>query len=116
MRHILTNGWHEGPGIGHRVPGGSGPRSEGPTLHNGPVKRMRGLSRALWALPMAVLFLSPSPVKAWGFEAHKFIAERTIALLPPGLRELFERQRTSFVEHAIDPDLWRNVGFVDEPP
>jgi hypothetical protein len=80
------------------------------------VTRIRGLHRALWALPIAALFLSPSPVKAWGFEAHKFIAERTIALLPPGLRELFERQRTSFVEHAIDPDLWRNVGFVDEPP
>ena len=39
-----------------------------------------------------------------------------IALLPSGLRELFERQRIAFVEHAIDPDLWRNVGAEDEPP
>ncbi len=60
--------------------------------------------------------LAPQDADAWGFEAHKFIADRVIALLPPGLRELFERQRTAFVEHSIDPDLWRNVGFEDEPP
>lgn len=54
--------------------------------------------------------------RAWGFEAHKFIADQVIALLPPGLRELFERRRVAFVEHSIDPDLWRNVGFEDEPP
>ena len=62
------------------------------------------------------MLLTPGESRAWGFEAHKFIADRVIALLPPGLRELFERQRTAFVEHSIDPDLWRNVGFEDEPP
>ncbi|HTV01866.1 MAG TPA: hypothetical protein VMF13_15060 [Luteitalea sp.] len=77
---------------------------------------LRGLPSAVFVACSAVLLLQPAPVAAWGFEAHKFIAERTIAILPPGLRELFERQRTSFVEHAIDPDLWRNVGFEDEPP
>jgi hypothetical protein len=29
---------------------------------------------------------------------------------------LFERQRTSFIEHSVDPDHWRNVGFEEEPP
>ena len=67
-------------------------------------------------LPLALLLLTPVESQAWGFEAHKFIADQVIALLPPGLRELFERQRTSFIEHAIDPDLWRNVGAEDEPP
>jgi len=62
------------------------------------------------------VLLTPGNSRAWGFEAHKFIADRVIELLPPGLRELFERQRTAFVEHSIDPDLWRNVGFEEEPP
>ncbi len=62
------------------------------------------------------MLLTPGSSRAWGFEAHKFIADRVIELLPPGLRELFERQRTAFVEHSIDPDLWRNVGFEEEPP
>ncbi len=68
------------------------------------------------ALALALVLLAPGPAQAWGFEAHKFIADRVIALLPPGLRELFERQRAAFVEHSIDPDLWRNVGFEEEPP
>jgi hypothetical protein len=72
--------------------------------------------RLALGVPIALLLLTPAETQAWGFEAHKFIAEHVIALLPPGLRELFERQRTVFVEHAIDPDLWRNVGFEDEPP
>jgi len=62
------------------------------------------------------VLLTPGNSRAWGFEAHKFIADRVIELLPPGLRELFERQRAAFVEHSIDPDLWRNVGFEEEPP
>ena len=78
--------------------------------------RLRRLRLAFGALPLALVLLAPADTKAWGFEAHKFIADRVIALLPPGLRELFERQRVPFVEHAIDPDLWRNVGFEDEPP
>lgn len=68
------------------------------------------------AVPLALVLLTPADTHAWGFEAHKFIADRVIALLPPGLRELFERQRVAFVEHSIDPDLWRNVGFEEEPP
>ena len=76
----------------------------------------RGLRLSLCILPIALVLLTPGSSQAWGFAAHKFIAERVVALLPPGLRELFERQRTSFVEHSIDPDLWRNVGFAEEPP
>lgn len=80
------------------------------------VLTQRGVRLSLGVLPLAIVLLTPGDSQAWGFEAHKFIAERVIALLPPGLRELFERQRTAFIEHSIDPDLWRNVGFVDEPP
>lgn len=58
----------------------------------------------------------PSTSLAWGFEAHKFIADRMIELLPPELKPLFEARRTFIVERAIDPDLWRTVGWEEEPP
>ena len=58
----------------------------------------------------------PSPGWAWGFEAHKFIVDRMIALLPPEIRPLFEARRAFLVERAIDPDLWRTAGWEEEPP
>ena len=70
------------------------------------------VAAALLALVIAI----PSSVSAWGFEAHKFIADRMIALLPAELRPLFEKRRAFIVERAIDPDLWRNVGWDQEPP
>jgi hypothetical protein len=66
-------------------------------------------------LVLAVLAV-PVPSLAWGFEAHKFIADRMIALLPPELRPLFEERRSFIVERSIDPDLWRTVGWEEEPP
>ncbi len=68
------------------------------------------------ALILAVLLAVPSSAGAWGFEAHKFIVDRMIALLPAELQRLFEKRRSFIVERAIDPDLWRNVGWEDEPP
>ncbi len=69
---------------------------------------MRKLAAALVAfLVLAV----PRPADAWGFEAHKYILDRAISLLPTEIRPFFEKYRASIVEHAIDPDLWRNVGF-----
>jgi hypothetical protein len=55
-------------------------------------------------------------VRAWGFEAHQFIAERAIALLPPEIRPMFEAHRATFVERSIDPDTWRTAGFEEETP
>jgi len=68
------------------------------------------------ALLLAVSFSFPASAAAWGFDAHRFIADRMIELLPPELRPLFERRRAFIVERAIDPDLWRNVGWDEEPP
>jgi hypothetical protein len=68
------------------------------------------------AVLLAVLVAIPTPASAWGFEAHKFIADRMIALLPPELRPLFEKRRAFIVERAIDPDIWRTVGWEEEPP
>lgn len=70
----------------------------------------------LAALLLAAFVTLPSPASAWGFDAHKFIAERMIALLPPELKPLFEKRRDFVIERAIDPDLWRNVGWEEEPP
>jgi hypothetical protein len=58
----------------------------------------------------------PRPAAAWGFEAHKYITERVIPLLPPEIRPFFEKYRVSIVEHAIDPDLWRSAGWEAESP
>ena len=62
------------------------------------------------------MFAIPTAVSGWGFEAHKFIAGRMIELLPAEWKPLFEQRRADIVEHSIDPDLWRNVGWTDEPP
>lgn len=69
-----------------------------------------------FALTFAFLVSLPSTSLAWGFEAHKFIADRMIELLPPELKPLFEARRPFIVERAIDPDLWRTVGWEEEPP
>jgi hypothetical protein len=74
------------------------------------------LSRRLVLIALTCLLVTPHRTDAWGFEAHKFIADQAIALLPPPLRAFFEDRRVMFVEHSIAPDLWRNVGFEDEPP
>jgi hypothetical protein len=68
------------------------------------------------AIILAAVLAVPSSASAWGFEAHKFIVDRMIALLPADLRPLFEKRRAFIVERAIDPDLWRNVGWEQEPP
>lgn len=68
------------------------------------------------AVVLAVVIALPSATFGWGFEAHRFIADRMIAMLPSELRPLFEKRRAFIVERSIDPDLWRNVGWDAEPP
>jgi hypothetical protein len=75
---------------------------------------MRRLIAGLFAL---IVVAAPAPADAWGFEAHKYILDRAIDLLPSEIRPYFAKYRAAIVEHAIDPDLWRNVGFeADESP
>src|SRR5690349_3936382 len=68
------------------------------------------------AFALLVLTLAPAPAHAWGFEAHKFITEQMIALLPAELRPVFERNKARIIERSIDPDLWRTVGWDTEDP
>ena len=75
---------------------------------------MRRVIAGLFAL---IVVAAPAPADAWGFEAHKYILDRAIDLLPPEIRPYFVKYRAAIAEHAIDPDLWRNVGFdADESP
>jgi hypothetical protein len=71
--------------------------------------------RAAFALLVLTLAV-PAPANAWGFEAHKFITEQMIALLPAELRPVFERNKARIIERSIDPDLWRTVGWDTEDP
>ncbi len=68
------------------------------------------------ALLLALLVLVPTPAHAWGFDAHQFIMERAIALLPPDIRPFFEQYRSTLIERSIDPDTWRTAGFDQEDP
>lgn len=63
-----------------------------------------------------VLLLAPAPAQAWGFEAHRFIVDRAIDLLPAELKPFFESRRAFIVERSVDPDLWRTAGWTEEPP
>jgi hypothetical protein len=72
------------------------------------------MQRALVPLAAIVLALAaPMRIDAWGFEAHKFVMDRAIALLPAELRPIFEANRGALVERSIDPDTWQNAGFDD---
>src|SRR6476659_10092309 len=64
----------------------------------------------------AAALFAPSTAAAWGFDVHKFIMARAVPLLPAEIRPFFEKYQTSIVEHAIDPDLWRTAGWLEEPP
>ena len=67
-------------------------------------------------LAAAGVIATAAPVHAWGYEAHRFVMDRAIALLPIELRPLFERHRALVVERAIDPDTWITAGWQDEAP
>src|SRR3954466_10070279 len=67
-------------------------------------------------LACGAIVSQPRPAGAWGFTVHKFIAGRAIVLLPQAIRPFFDMYRTTFVEHAIDPDTYRTVGWTEEPP
>jgi hypothetical protein len=67
-------------------------------------------------LVVLVIAATPPPARAWGFEAHRFIVDRAIDLLPPAIRPFYQAHRRFIVEHTVDPDLWRLAGFEQEPP
>jgi hypothetical protein len=69
------------------------------------------MRRLIVVLGVLALAATPTPTNAWGYEAHKFIMERAIGLLPPEIRPLFEQNKSTLIERAIDPDTWQVAGF-----
>ena len=74
----------------------------------------KALAVALFALVLSAF--RPEPIGAWGFNGHRFITDRAIELLPAEIRPFFQAFRVTIVEHSIDPDTYRTIGFTDEPP
>jgi hypothetical protein len=74
------------------------------------MRRVAGVLAILMALAV------PAPAHAWGFDGHKYIMAAVIPRLPAAIRPFFVANRTTIVEHAIDPDLWRTAGWEQEPP
>ena len=59
--------------------------------------------------------LDPSPAAAWCFVGHQLIMRRAIDLLPAEIKPFFERHREEVVLRVIDPDLWRTMGWPEDP-
>jgi hypothetical protein len=72
-------------------------------------------SRLLTAALAAALLLAPANAFAWGFAGHRLIMARAIELLPPPLKPLFDKFHDEVVIRVVDPDVWRNIGWEDDP-
>ena len=72
--------------------------------------------RTIVSCVLLLVMTMPAPASAWGFEPHKYIMARAIALLPAQIRPFFLKYQTTIVEHVVDPDLWRTAGWEQEPP
>jgi hypothetical protein len=77
---------------------------------------MSGMRKTIASLVVAFVVLAPVRGGAWGFDAHRFVMDRAIGLLPEPLRALFEHHRAMAVERSIDPDTWIAAGFENEAP
>jgi hypothetical protein len=73
-------------------------------------------SAAALLIGLTLSTAEPVRVGAWGFTAHRYIMEHAIPFLPQEIRPFFVRYRTTLIEHAIDPDTYRTVGFIEESP
>lgn len=57
-----------------------------------------------------ILFLSISFLQAWGWNAHRFINEKAVELLPTEMG-FFSQQQDYLVTHSIDPDTDGMPGY-----
>ena len=58
---------------------------------------------------------APPPAAAWGTAAHRHIMARAIDLLPVELKSFFLQHRDELVMRVIDPDLFRVLGWEEDP-
>jgi len=65
---------------------------------------------------LILLLATPSSALAWGAVGHRFITEKAIEILPAEIKPFFVANRDELMLRSNDPDLYRVVGFEDEPP
>jgi hypothetical protein len=67
------------------------------------------------AIVALIALLAPRPADAWGSAAHRHIMARAIDLLPVELKPFFLQNKDEMVMRVIDPDLFRVLGWEEEP-
>src|SRR5438128_3084657 len=73
------------------------------------------MRKALVIVAFLAVAFAPSSAFAWGTAAQKYIMRRAIDLLPADIKPFFVHFRDELVVRVVDPDLWRNVGWEDDP-
>jgi len=72
-------------------------------------------SSAVLVVVVTVALLLPAPASAWSWAAHRFIMRRAIEILPAEIKPFFVERREETVYRSIDPDLWRDAGWEEDP-
>ena len=67
------------------------------------------------ALAALIALAAPQPAAAWGSAAHRHIMARAIDLLPVELKPFFHQHQDELVMRVIDPDLFRVLGWEEDP-
>src|SRR4029453_1874712 len=67
------------------------------------------------ALVALIALAAPQPAAAWGSAAHRHIMARAIDLLPVELKPFFHQHQDELVMRVIDPDLFRVLGWEEDP-
>jgi hypothetical protein len=67
------------------------------------------------ALAALIALAAPPPAAAWGTAAHRHIMARAIDLLPVELKPFFLQHKDELVMRVIDPDLFRVLGWEEDP-
>src|ERR1043165_3964698 len=70
---------------------------------------------SLMAVLALIASMPSSPAFAWGTAAHRHIMARAIDLLPPELKPFFVQHRDEMILRVIDPDLFRVLGWEEDP-
>jgi hypothetical protein len=67
------------------------------------------------AVVALIALAAPQPAMAWGTAAHRHIMARAIDLLPVELKPFFHQHQDELVMRVIDPDLFRVLGWEEDP-
>jgi hypothetical protein len=67
------------------------------------------------AMAALIALAASQPAAAWGSAAHRHIMARAIDLLPVELKPSFHQHQDELVMRVIDPDLFRVLGWEEDP-